>query len=191
MNTNNILKMIKYASEAHEGQVRKHNGRPYFNDHSLRLMGHLASDPKYGKDEEAALIILAHDVVEDCSDGHSDIARQVRYDEITSKFGRVITEGVHDLTDEFTKGRYPDLNRAKRKAKELNRLRGTQDRSKTLKLYDRWVNLTDSLADRDFNVTYARESWDMAYHLSDPENFYIAIKVLILAAEIRDKARKS
>lgn len=188
--TNNILRMIRYASKAHEGQVRKHNGRPYFNDHCLRLMGHLANDSKYGKDEEAALIILAHDVVEDCSVSDADTHRKVRYDEIENKFGLVIAEGVGDLTDEYTKERYLAWNRAKRKDAELKRLCGIRDRSKTLKLYDRWVNLTDLIADRDFNVTYARESWDMAYHLSDPDNLYIAVKVLVLAAEVQDKAGK-
>ena len=105
-------------------------------------------------------------------------------------FGPDVQRGVHDLTDEYTKARHPDLNRRQRKEKELERQKKIYDRSKRLKLWDRYANLQDMLEVGDHNRTYARESWDMGFHLSDPNNFHVAIKVLTLAATMRDKSQK-
>lgn len=187
---NKLLLAIKWASEKMDGKKRKKNNRDYFTDHCMRLLGLVSRDPKYGDDEDAAIIIVCHDVVEDCTENDTDDEREELYAEITDLFGLWVMEGVHDLTDEFTKKRHPDKNRAKRKGLELERQKGIRDRSKCLKLYDRYINLCDLIESNDWNMTYARESWEMGFHLSDQDNFYIAIKVLERAAFIRDKAAK-
>ncbi len=190
MTTNKLLVAIQWASKKMDGMKRKKNNRDYFTDHCMRLLGLVARDPKYGEDEDAAIIIVCHDVVEDCTENETDDERHELYDEIADLFGLSVMEGVHDLTDEFTKKRHPEKNRAKRKELELERQKDIRDRSKCLKLYDRYINLGDMIESGDWNMVTARESWDMGFHLSDPDNWYIAIKVLERAAFIRDKAAK-
>jgi len=187
---NDLLQAIQYASEKHKGQVRKRNGRDFFNDHCMRLLGYIACDPVYGKDLDASLIILLHDVPEDCSKSSRQEDRQIIYDEISNKFGVNVCEGVIELTDEYTKERYPHDNRAVRKADELMRLKSISLRGWTLKLYDRFVNLQDAIDDEDWNKTYAIESWRLGCELSDSDNLYIASRVMSLAAEIREKCKK-
>lgn len=185
-----IQEAIDYAREAHKGQVRKNNGRDYFDDHCLRLFHRLSDDPVYGHDMTAKLVIILHDVVEDCSGGDTDELRQVRYDEIQEKFGGMVAGGVRELTNEYTKLRYPEWNRRKRKDNELLRLSLISERGRTLKLYDREINLQDSISDGDFNKGYAQESWSLAFHLSGSETYNQAVKVMALAAAIRDKCKK-
>ena len=182
---NKILKAIEYAADKHKGQLRKANHRPYFEDHCLRLFGRVALDPNL-KGEVPGIIILCHDVVEDCSKSDSDEDREVLYQEISDLFGSVVKRGVKYLTDEFTKARYPDLNRAKRTYNEQMRLRFAPNMIKLLKLYDREINLQDLIADEDYNKTYAKESLDLAMILSNDKNSYQAIKVLTLAAWLHE-----
>ncbi len=188
--TNKLLAAIQWASKKMDGKKRKKNNRDYFTDHCMRLLGLVARDPKYGDDEDAGIIIVCHDVVEDCTKNDTDDERQELYDEIANLFGQSVMEGVHDLTDEFTKKRHPEKNRAKRKELELERQTVIRNRSKCLKLYDRLVNLDDLIESEDWNMPYARESWDLGVCLSYMDNFYIAIKVLQRAAYISHKAAK-
>jgi (p)ppGpp synthase/HD superfamily hydrolase len=188
---NRILRAIKYGANKMEGMKRKKNERDYFTDHCMRLLGYVACDPLLEGDEDAAIIIILHDVVEDCTNNDTDEERQVLYDEITELFGSGVQKGVHDLTDEFTKKRHPDKNRQQRQALELERQKKIYDRSKRLKLWDRYANLQDMLEVGDNNRTYARESWDMGYYLSDPYNFIVAIKVMTLAAKMRDNCKNN
>ncbi len=187
---NRLLDAIAWASIKHEGQLRKKNLRPYFTDHCMRLLAHVARDPVYGRDEESAIIIVCHDVVEDCTKNDTDEERAFLYDQIYVRFGQSIVNGVSELTNEFTKKRYPDMNRAARKAAELDRLEGIGERGKVLKMYDRHANLCDMIESEDWNMTYARETWEMAFRLLSPENFDLGVSVLKCAAKIRDKARK-
>jgi len=191
MARNNLLTAIAYGSVKMEGITRKFNGRDYFRDHCMRLLANVACDPVLGDDEDAAIIIVLHDVVEDCTENETDEERQVLYDEITELFGHNVTIGVMELTDEYTKARHPEKNRRQRKELELERQKGISDRGKRLKLHDRNVNLEDTLAEEDWNMTYAQESWDLGFNLSDPENFCIASKVLAKAALLRDKCNEN
>ena len=186
---NRILKAIRYAAEKHEGQKRKNNGRDYFTDHCMRLLSYVACDPVLAGDEDAAIVIICHDVVEDCTENDTDTERVALYTEIESLFGQCVRIGVAALTDEYTTKRYPELNRRKRKDKELERQKKMSSWLKRLKLYDRYANLQDMVEFGDNNTTYARESWHMGYHLSDSDNFSIAAKVLTLSAEVEVRGR--
>ena len=182
----NLAKMIRYASVKHQNQKRR-TGRPYFRDHCLALLEGVCNDWTYGDDEIAHLIILGHDIVEDCTENDTDEERQVLYTEIRDLFGSDVAVGIGELTNEFTKKRYPDMNRRKRKAAELKRLRGISDRGKVLKLYDRRINLQDMVDVEDRNITYAQESWDLAFALGSQNNHQVSILVTTLAARLRDR----
>lgn len=185
---NRILKAIRYAAEKHKGQKRKDNGRDYFTDHCMRLLSHVACDPVLAGDEDAAIVIICHDVVEDCTKNETNDERDALYTEIEALFGQHVRIGVAALTDEYTTKRYQLWNRRKRKDKELERQKQISPWLKRLKLYDRQANLQDFAEAGDHNTTYARESWEMGYHLSEAGNFVNAAKVMTLAAEMRDGA---
>jgi len=180
-----LQEAIYYAADAHRSQVRKHSALDYFEYHSLILFSRVLQDPVHGG-EEAGLIMLCHDVVEDCSENDSDEARAIHYREIQVRFGLAVYRGVHDLTDEYTKKRHPKLNRRQRKDKERKRLAKTPARSQLLKLYDREINLEDSIRDGACNLNYARESWQLASALSNIENAYQACRVFTLAMQLQE-----
>lgn len=184
-----LLQAIRYANQKHKGQYRKKNGRPFIT-HPLEVMCLIANDDKYGGEETAAIIAVLHDVVEDCSGNDHDVSRNDLYVEIKEMFGAVVVSGVRDLTNEFTHLRHPDINRADRKTKEVQRLRGIPHRSMTIKLYDRLVNIQDTVQSKDWNITYAIESWLLASEVADADTYHIAVKILRLAAQIVEKAKK-
>lgn len=181
---NRILKAIRYAAEKHEGQKRKNNGRDYFTDHCMRLLSYVACDSVLAGDEDAAIVIICHDVVEDCTENDTSGEREVLYFEIEALFGQSVRIGVAALTNEYTTKRYPELNRRQRKDKELERQKKMNSWLKRLKLHDRYANLQDFVEAGDNNTTYARESWEMGYHLSDSDNFVNAARVMTLAAKM-------
>lgn len=182
-----IPKMIRYASAMHGDQKRKKNGRPYFRDHCLGLLEDVCKDPVYGDDRIAHLIILGHDIVEDCTDNDTDEEREALDKEIVDMFGEPVAWGIQELTDEFTKARHPDMNRRERKDAELKRMSKISDRGKVLKLYDRRANLYDMIESEDWNSTYAEESWIMAFRLATDESYEIAKEVASLAVRLKDK----
>ena len=102
----------------------------------------------------------------------------------------MLVHGVEELTNEFTKGRYPDLNRAQRKQREINRLKGISDRGKIIKLYDRLANLEDTIrcaaVTKKFTVLFAQESWDLAFALASHDNAYISSRVMSLAYQLKE-----
>ncbi len=60
--TSRYDKALKFASDAHRNQFRKHGRIPYLS-HLIRVSG-LVLD--YGASEDVAIAALLHDVVEDC-----------------------------------------------------------------------------------------------------------------------------
>lgn len=184
----NLAQAIKYATEKHQNQRRKHIQRPFI-EHPITVMRYVIMDRIWGNEEWSAMIAVLHDVVEDCT-GEKDSQRAVLYTEIKELFGSVIQEGVRELTNEYTKSRYPTLNREKRKKKEIDRLVLISDRGRTIKLYDRLANLEDTIEGANvapkFTKMFAKESWDLGFYLSDPTNYYIASQVMTLAAKLRD-----
>lgn len=186
---NRVLEAIAYAESMMKGLKRKHNGRDYFRDHCMKLLADVASDPVLKGDEDAAIIIINHDVVEDCTENDTDEEREAIYQDLMD-FGTGVVRGVKELTDEYTKKRHPDKNRRERKALELKRLCGISDRGKHLKLYDRNLNLDDTIAEADWNMTYAQESWDIGFHLASVDNNHVAAQVMAKAAFLRDKCNE-
>jgi len=184
-----LLQAIRYATKKHKGQYRKKNGRPFIT-HPLEVMRLVLNDDQYGSDEESAMIAVLHDVVEDCSHNDSDSSRSDLYVEIKDMFGLTVAGGVRELTNEFTHLRHPDMNRKMRKDAEVKRLLGISHRGMTIKLYDRLVNIQDMVDSKDWNMTYAVESWVLGSKIADPDTYHIVVKILRLAAKIAEKAKK-
>jgi len=134
-----------FANEAHGDQKRKYTGEPYF-EHVFSVaerVKELSDDPIL------YIAALLHDTVEDTD---------VTVEEIGELFGSRVAEIVYDLTDHFTSDNYPHLNRAERKALEIERM-GTVDRDvKLIKLCDLADN-TSTIVEHDpgFAKVYMRE----------------------------------
>ena len=99
-----------FSKVAHEaiGQKRKYTGEPYFN-HPLRVMKLVAS--VLPDDEDAQIVALLHDTVED-----TDVTLAFIRDE----FGQRVERGVFALTDTPTVEGGP--NRKERKKMDRERL---------------------------------------------------------------------
>lgn len=145
-----ILAAARFAAAVHMGQRRAGTGRPYI-EHPMRVAGMLTMRPD--ADESLVAAAWLHDVVED---------RGVRLTVLSRDFGVEVAELVGAVTNEFTKARYPDLNRAERKRREFARLAEASHDAQVLKLHDRLDNLREGGLMPDFRRVYAAESVALA-----------------------------
>jgi len=136
--TDRLDKAILFSKLAHEaiGQKRKYTGEPYFN-HPLRVMKLVAS--VLPDDEDAQIVALLHDVVEDT---HISLTL------IRDEFGTRVERGVFALTDTPTVEGGP--NRKERKKLDRERLSKAEGWVQTVKVAD-MIDNTSSIAEHDPN----------------------------------------
>jgi (p)ppGpp synthase/HD superfamily hydrolase len=136
--TDRLDKAILFSKLAHEaiGQKRKYTGEPYFN-HPLRVMKLVAS--VLPDDEDAQIVALLHDVVEDT---HISLTL------IRDEFGTRVERGVFALTDTPTVEGGP--NRKERKKLDRERLSKAEGWIQTVKVAD-MIDNTSSIAEHDPN----------------------------------------
>lgn len=143
-----ILKAAAFAREAHAGQVRKYNGRPYIT-HPARVAGRAAVHPLASTTMVAAAFL--HDVVEDT--GHP-------LSEIAAEFGPEVAATVGELTNPSKGSSAP---RDERKRRDREHLAQVSMEAKVIKLLDRIDNLREMRgASRSFVETYCNESRALA-----------------------------
>jgi (p)ppGpp synthase/HD superfamily hydrolase len=148
-------KAYKFAKKAHEGQLRKYTGTPYF-EHPIRVAGRVAMHPLATEDMICAA--YNHDVCEDCG---------ISFLELEVKFGEEVAELVKWLTNP-SKG--SKLNREARKAMDREHLEKAPKTAKIIKLIDRIDNLNEmSLAEPGFIWKYCKESRLLAEVLKDAD----------------------
>ncbi|MDT0647465.1 HD domain-containing protein [Zunongwangia sp. F260] len=136
---------LEFARKAHGDQKRKYTGELYI-EHPRRVANTVAA-----VSHTTAMICAAylHDVVEDTAVSIQDIER---------KFGREISKLVHELTDKYVKENYKQLNREKRKEREVARQSKMSAEAKTIKLADVIDNTRDIIKnDRNFARRYIPE----------------------------------
>lgn len=150
---NMIIKAAAFAHEAHKGQTRKYNGRPYI-EHPARVAGRACL--LRGVPEQVVAAAWLHDVVEDCG---------ILHGEIGGEFGPVVQSLVCDLTNPSKGSRAP---RAERKAMDRDHIASASLWARKLKAIDRIDNLLDMTGcDKpDFLRLYADESDSLAEALS-------------------------
>ena len=160
-----IYRAAQFAKRCHTGQKRKYTKRPYIT-HPAGCVGRilLLSDTT---DEDVAIMWL-HDVIEDCGVWHA---------ELEAEFGKVVADGVLELTNPSNK--HPELKRHERKLMDLEHARGMSIKSKQKKMIDRIGNLYD-IGDHDpsFAELYLYESARLLTVLKDAHEE--------LASEFRD-----
>jgi (p)ppGpp synthase/HD superfamily hydrolase len=115
-----VERAIKFAVDAHEGQVRKYIEIPYVS-HTLAVASIIDA---INGDDNMVIAGLLHDAVEDTDVSIADIHQE---------FGTDVADLVSDLTDVSTL----DMgNRKVRKEIDRNHTAGASDRAKTIKLAD-------------------------------------------------------
>lgn len=138
---------LKFATKAHKGQKRKYTDEPYI-EHPKRVAKILRT---VGHTTEMISAAYLHDVVEDTP---------VSIRDIQGRFGKQVAMLVQELTDEFEKEKYPELNRRARKDKEVKRQAKMSIAAKTIKLADVIDNTRDIVKnDPGFARKYLREMY--------------------------------
>lgn len=136
---------LVFARKAHGAQKRKYKDELYVQ-HVIRV-AEMVRGVAHTPDMIAAAYL--HDVVEDTS---------VSQRQVAMTFGKKVGLLVEELTDEFTKEKYPHLNRRWRKKKETERIATISWDAKTIKLADIIDNLPSiSINDPGFAHKYLPE----------------------------------
>jgi (p)ppGpp synthase/HD superfamily hydrolase len=154
------------AEQAHDGQKRKGNGRPYIEHpravaEKLRSRGH--TEPAM---LEAALL---HDVVEDCGIGLGTLCQMLVERGAAHLDAAMVCELVWQLTSlDKMFGVLTKLHRSARKEIQCTRLRYVSRLAVIIKVYDRCHNLGD-MGDHepDFKKKYLAESVALFAEASD------------------------
>lgn len=158
MLTNTQLHLLEFVKDKHFDQVRKYTGEPYY--FHLVSVADILSEYKLGTPYiEAA---LCHDLFEDteCTqDELQDTLFSLGYS--SGDIAKIINL-VGDLTDVYTKGNFPTMNRVKRKISEAKRLAGTLPESQTIKYAD-FIDNARSITEYDvgFARVFLKEKFDL------------------------------
>lgn len=136
---------LAFARKAHGEQKRKYKDELYVA-HLIRVADIVKS---VSHTPEMIAAAYLHDVVEDT---------EIPLRKVAMTFGKKVGLLVEELTDEFTKEKYPNLNRRWRKKKETERIAKISWNAKTIKLADIIDNLPSiSQNDPGFSKKYTPE----------------------------------
>jgi len=144
-----------FAHKAHDSidQKRKYTGESYWT-HTDAVASVVA---KAGGSEDMICAAHLHDIIEDITHLCPTVYNETV---IRLKFGDNVANLVVELTDVFTKEKYPTWNRAKRHAEEAKRLATISQDAKLIKICD-LINNTESIVAHDPNFAriYLKEKF--------------------------------
>lgn len=111
--------LLIWVKAQHEGQKRKYTGHPYHTH--LEAVAELATryEKRYPFIYEIA---ICHDLLEDTDSSFEELRLVLQSIGYAGVDATTVAYAVLDLTDVYTKDRYPNLNRKIRKEKEAQRL---------------------------------------------------------------------
>ncbi len=142
---------FRFASEAHEGQLRKYTNEPYIV-HPVAVAKTIS---EITEDIDMICAAMLHDTIEDTD---------VEFNHIQSAFGFRVANFVNELTDITTK---EDGNRALRKSIERRRLARVSAQAQTIKLADLIDNTSSIIVyDEKLAKTYIAEKAELLKVLS-------------------------
>jgi guanosine-3',5'-bis(diphosphate) 3'-pyrophosphohydrolase len=168
-----ILDAVAFAIKAHGNQVRKYTNDSYIL-HPIAVARGVATRTM---DPHVIAAAVLHDVIEDT---------ETRYHDLLQRFGERIAGLVHELTDQYTYPRYPELGRAARKRYEAQRMGTTSAEAQLIKAYDILDNTSSIIEhDRAFAKVYLNEKIDLIHQMTklDPH------ERLILDGSIRSMVK--
>jgi|14BtaG_2_1085337.scaffolds.fasta_scaffold00160_3 (p)ppGpp synthase/HD superfamily hydrolase len=149
-----LNEILHFAAIAHQGQTRKYTGEPYIV-HPIAVANKVA---EIGGSMEMQAAALLHDVLEDTDVSVDELGQFLFCTVAVKDSAEDILDMVIDLTDEFEKVKYPDLNRKTRKAMEADRLSKVSADAQTVKycdLFDNTLSITEH--DPKFSKVYLKE----------------------------------
>jgi (p)ppGpp synthase/HD superfamily hydrolase len=147
-----LNKILEFATKAHGSQRRKYSDERYI-EHPLRVMNMCR---QYVNDMAVLGAALLHDVLEDTPVEKQDLEKFLM--SITSRDLTVrMLSLVEDLTDVFTKDRYPHLNRRQRRESEMKRLAKVDADAQTIKYADIIDNTDVTWNDPEFAKVFLSE----------------------------------
>ncbi len=148
-----LLRAISFAAEKHRHQRRKDkHASPYIN-HPIELASLLSSVG--GVDDIVVLqAAILHDTVEDTD---------TSYEELVVQFGRTVADVVMEVTDDKA------LEKAQRKALQIEHAPGASAAAALVKLADKTCNLRDvvSAPPEHWTLERRREYFDWARQVVD------------------------
>ncbi len=148
------LVIIDFAASWHRDQKRKYTGEPYIN----HLIAVAKTVRAYTGNSLLVAAAICHDLYEDTACKESDLLKALSSAGYRAKEVKQINKMVWELSDEFVKENYPDLNRRQRKTLEAQRLWKISPEAQTVKYADLLDNSTDlAVNDKGFARTYLRE----------------------------------
>jgi (p)ppGpp synthase/HD superfamily hydrolase len=153
-----------FADKAHGDQKRRYTPDRYIV-HPIRVMELCKS---YTTDVAVLAAALLHDVLEDTEvdkEALLDFLLQV----MDERKARRTLALVVELTDVYTKAKYPTWNRRKRRAKETERLASSSKESQTVKYADILDNIRELPEDDDFSIVFLRECKNLLKKLNRGE----------------------
>lgn len=149
-----LEKLIDFVKEAHHGQLRKYTSEPYF----IHLEGVMHLVAKYDNTECISEIAICHDLLEDTKISISEFRHALLQFGYSFADTYRISSSVEGLTDHYTKEKYPQFNRNRRKELEAIRLWGTSSLIQNVKCADIIDNVKNiSEKDPKFAFTYLAE----------------------------------
>jgi (p)ppGpp synthase/HD superfamily hydrolase len=177
MDQDKILEEITvFADECHGEQKRKYTPDRYIV-HPIRVMKMLK---ERSHDLPLLAAALLHDVLED-----TPVKKETIYDFLVKRMS--IEQAVHtlklvdELTDVFVKEAYPNLNRRRRKAMEMERMAKTSPEAQTVKYADIIDNCREIVShDRDFAKIFLNECYSLLKKMpnGDPQLYNEALEVV-------------
>ena len=160
--TNRQQRLFDFVKWYHASQLRKYTGDPYWTH--LFSVADIASKYKIKFGTE---ISLCHDLLEDTECTYNqlvDFLFHLRYPAVDAVF---IGNSVHELTDQYTHYKYPNMNREARKHAEAERLIGISANSQSVKYAD-IIDNTSSIVQYDpgFAAIYLPEIGKIIYRMN-------------------------
>jgi (p)ppGpp synthase/HD superfamily hydrolase len=134
--------LLTFVVLKHENQVRKYTGEPYH--FHLRNVADMADD----KCRMGYEIGLCHDLLEDTQCTPTELVNALIRFKYSPDEVSVICSAVNELTDVYTHEDFPQLNRAKRKKAEAERLHKISYEAQTVKYCD-LIDNTSSIVQHD------------------------------------------
>ncbi len=149
--TDLVQRAAQFATNAHQGQTRKGNGKPYIT-HPARVAN---CAERMGFPEEAIAAAWLHDVIEDCG---------VSYMTLYAEFGRETADLVRELTNPSKQ--HPKLSRAEKKKMDREHISRCSATAQAIKAIDRIDNLNETAGlDPNWIRSYCSESRALAHQL--------------------------
>lgn len=156
-NTEILREIRDFATRAHQGQYRKSPHEPYIN-HPIRVMKICAD---YTTEISILGAALLHDILEDTRITREQLNHYLNTLTIQDE-GQKMLGLIDEMTDIYTKDKYPQWNRHQRKTMERKRIIQTSGDSQTL----RYADIIDNCKGLDrleteFSQLFLNECFDL------------------------------